>query len=56
MKIAGIILIIIQVISLIPSMVLNEDIFANGGANVIGRCLFGIVGIALLVIAWHKEK
>ena len=56
MKVAGIILIILQVASFIPVLASGENIFANGFANLIGRCLLGIVGVILLIIAHKRNK
>ena len=56
MKIAGIILIIIQIISLIPAIITGDNIFAYGLANLIGRCLFGIIGVILIIIPSRKKK
>ena len=56
MKVAGIILIILQVASFIPVLASGENIFANGFANLIGRCLLGIVGVILLIIAHKRSK
>ena len=56
MEIAGIILIIIQLISFIPAIILGDNIFAYGLANLIGRCAIGIVGVILLIIASNKKS
>ena len=56
MKIAGIILIILQIISLIPSIAAGDNIFSHGFANLLGRFLIGIVGVILLVIAHKRER
>ena len=56
MKKAGIILIILQVIGFIPQLAAGESIFGYGFANALGRCIFGIVGIILLIIASRKKK
>ncbi len=56
MKIAGIILIVLQVLSLIPALAAGENIFGNGGANLIGRFFFGILGVFLLFLAKPKPK
>ena len=55
MKIAGIVLVVIQVLSFIPAAVMGDNIFGYGLANLIGRCSIGIVGVILLLIA-HKRK
>ena len=54
MKIAGIVLIILQVVSLIPALVSGEAVFVGGIPNLLGRFAFGIIGVILLVIA-HKR-
>lgn len=56
MKITGIVLIVLQFISLIPALIAGDNFFANGLANVIGRFSFGIVGLILLIIANKKNK
>jgi len=56
MKIAGIILIIIQIGSFITTAIQGGSIFGNGFANLLGRCIFGIVGIILLVVAAKKKS
>ena len=56
MKIAGIVLLILQAVSLVPALVTGENIFENGVANLIGRFSFAIIGIILLVIAARKKK
>ena len=56
MKIAGIILLIAQFISLIPVMTTGENIFENGIANLLGRLSFGIAGIIFLIIYYKKKK
>ena len=55
MKIAGIILLVLQVISLIPAIITGDNIFQNGLANLVGRFIFGIIGGILLVIAYRKS-
>ena len=55
MKIIGIILIILQVISFIPSIVTGDNIFSHSLPWLIGRFLLGIVGVILLIIAYKKE-
>ena len=56
MKLAGIILIIAQLISFIPSMVTGENPFAGGIPYLIGRFSFLIIGVILLIIAKKKGK
>ena len=56
MKIAGFILLILQVASLIPSCVAGDNPFAGGLPWLIGRFSLGIVGIILLIIAYSKNK
>lgn len=56
MKRIGIALIIIQVISLIPAIATGDNIFGYGLANLLGRFLFGIVGIILIIVAKKKSK
>jgi len=55
MKIAGIILLIFQVISLIPTLVTGDGLSGHIFAWYIGRFSFGIVGAILLVIH-HRRK
>ena len=55
MKIAGIILLILQAISLFPVLVTGDGFSGHVFAWYIGRFLFGIVGVILLVIH-HKRK
>ena len=56
MKIAGFILLILQVASLIPSCVAGDNPFAGSLPWLIGRFSLGIVGIILLIIAYSKNK
>ena len=56
MKIAGIILIIVQVISVIGTAMAGVNIFDYPLPNVIGRFIFGIVGAILLVISYKRKK
>jgi len=56
MKIAGIILLIVQALSLIPALVAGDNIFSYGFANLLGRLSFGIVGVILLIIARKRGK
>lgn len=56
MKKVGIALIIVQLISFIPVIINGDNIFAYGLANLIGRCIFGIVGVVLIIIANNKSR
>ena len=56
MKIAGIVLIVLQVLSLFPALVAGDNIFGSGGVNLIGRFIFGIVGLMLLFLAKAKQS
>jgi len=56
MKIAGIVLLILQVISFIPALLTGDNVFGNGVANLLGRFIFGIVGAVLLIIAHKRNK
>lgn len=56
MKKAGIILIILQIVSLIPSFIRGENLFANGFANLLGRFIFAILGVILLVVAYNRDS
>ena len=56
MKKAGIILLIIQAISLIPAIIMGDNIFENGIANLIGRLSFGIVGVILIILHYKKKR
>lgn len=56
MKIIGIILIVLQVISFIPAIVTGDNIFSHGIPWLIGRFSFAIVGIILLVIASKRKN
>ena len=56
MKTAGIILIIIQCISLFPAIITGDNIFSYGFANLLGRFAFGIAGVILLIVANKKKK
>jgi len=56
MKKIGIALIVLQFISLIPAIIRGDNIFANGFANLIGRCTFGIAGVVLLIIDNKKNN
>ena len=56
MKTAGIILLVLQAVSLFAAIVSGDNIFANGLANLIGRQSFGIVGAVLLIIYYKKQN
>ena len=56
MKKIGVILIILQLASFITAMIRGDSIFGNGFANLLGRCVFGIVGIILIVSANKRNK
>ena len=56
MKLTGIILIVLQIVSFVPTLVRGDNIFANGIFNLIGRLSFGIVGIILLIIAEKRKN
>jgi len=56
MKIAGIVLIVMQVLSFVPMVITGENILAYGIANMIGRCSIGIVGVILLLIARKRKR
>lgn len=52
----GVILLILLVISLIPSCVTGENLFDNSFPYIVGRFLFGIIGVILIVRAYIKKK
>ena len=56
MKIAGIILLVLQAVSLFAAIVSGDNIFANDLANLIGRLSFCIVGAVLLIIYYKKQN
>lgn len=56
MKIAGYILLAVQVLSLIGVFTGTESLSGHIFAWYIGRFIFGIVGIALLLIARKRAK
>lgn len=53
---AGIILIILEIISLIPSFVTGENIFDKSFAYILGRFSLGIVGVILIIKAYKKKN
>ena len=56
LKIAGIVLLVLQVFSLIGSIAGGVPLYNGSIANLIGRFLFGIVGVILLLIAARKSE
>ena len=56
MKKAGIILLVLQAIVFLAAIFSGDNIFAYGIANLIGRCLFGIIGGILLVVDKKKRN
>lgn len=56
MKIAGIILLVVQVLSIIGTAMAGDNIFDYPFPNLIGRFIFGIVGIVLLVIYYKRKR
>ena len=52
----GIILVLLQIIGLIPSIILGENIFAGGLFFLLGRYSFGIIGAVLIIRAVRKRK
>ena len=55
MKIAGIVLIVLQCVAVISSFISGKNPFNNGFLYLIGYFLCGIVGVILLIVA-HKRK
>ena len=56
MKIAGYILLAVQLLSLIGVFVGTESFSGHNFAWYIGRFIFGIVGVVLLLIARKRAK
>ena len=57
MKSAGIVLLILQGISMIASLIAGDPLLGNGNiAWLLGRYLLGIVGVILLIIHHNKNK
>ncbi len=57
MKIAGIILLICQAMSVIGSLLARDPLLGDGNfAWILGRYSFGIVGVILLIIHHKKNK
>ena len=57
LKIIGIILLVLQVFSLIGTMMSGVPLFTGSIANLIGRLIFGIAGgICLTVYAIKRKK
>ena len=54
--ILGIVLVALQIISLIPSIILGENIFAGGLFFLLGRYSFGIIGAVLIIRGVRKRK
>jgi len=52
----GIILVLLQIIGLIPSIILGENIFAGGLFFLLGRYSFGIIGAVLIIRGVRKRK
>ena len=55
MKIAGIILIVLQVVVTLTSLVAGGNPFAGGLFGTIGYFLCGIIGVILLIV-YHKRN
>ena len=53
--ILGIILVIFQILGLIPSLILGENIFAGGLFYLLGKYSFGIVGVILIIRGVRKR-
>ena len=56
MKIAGIILIVLQALGIISSFISGQNPFAHGSAFMLGYFLCGFIGIGLLIGAASKKK
>lgn len=56
MKKAGIVLLILQAVSLLTPLIRGDAIFTGSFANLIGRFIFGIVGIILIAIANRRDN
>ena len=56
MKIAGIILIVLQVLAVIGSLIAGRNPFKAGLIELIGYFIFGIIGITLLIIYYIKKN
>ncbi len=52
----GIVLVALQIIGLIPSIILGENIFAGGLFFLLGRYSFGIVGTVLIIRGVKKRR
>ena len=52
----GIILVLLQIIGLLPSIILGENIFAGGLFFLLGRYSFGIIGAVLIIRGVRKRK
>ena len=56
MKIAGIVLILAQIVSMFPMLITGEDLSGHTFAWFLGRFSFGIVGVILLILSQRKKK
>ena len=56
MKIAGIILIILQVIAIIGSFLGGRNPFTSGFLEMIGYLISGIIGVILLIVHHIKKN
>lgn len=56
MKIAGIVLIVLQALVVLGSLIGGKNPFAGGIFEIIGYFLVGIIGVILLVIGIKKNK
>ena len=56
MKIAGIVLIVLQCLGVIGGIIVGRNPFAGGIAEAVGYFLFGIVGVILLVADHMRKK
>ena len=56
MKIAGIILIILQIIAVIGSFIGGRNPFTVGIPELIGFFLIGIIGVILLIVYYVKKN
>ena len=56
MKIAGIVLILAQIVSMFPMLITGEDLSGHTFAWFLGRFSFGIVGVILLILSRKKRK
>ena len=56
MKIAGIILIILQIIAVVGSFIGGRNPFTVGFPGLIGYFIFGIIGVILLIIYYVRKN